>query len=31
VVKCDSRALGAGKPGPLTKQLRERFHQLTRQ
>jgi branched-chain amino acid aminotransferase len=31
VVKCDGRLIGAGKPGPLTKQLRERFHQLTRQ
>src|SRR5262249_44452207 len=31
VVKCDGRAIGHGKPGPITKQLRERFHQLTRQ
>lgn len=31
VVKCDARAIGTGKPGPITKQLRERFHQLTRQ
>jgi branched-chain amino acid aminotransferase len=31
VVKCDGRPIGAGKPGPLTKQLRECFHQLTRQ
>ncbi len=30
VVKCDGRLIGTGKPGPLTKQLRERFHQLTR-
>jgi branched-chain amino acid aminotransferase len=31
VVKCDGRAIGSGKPGPLTRQLRERFHQLTRE
>ncbi len=31
VVKCDGRPIGAGKPGPITKQLRERFYQLTRQ
>jgi branched-chain amino acid aminotransferase len=31
VVKCDGRPIGTGKPGPVTKQLRERFHQLTRQ
>jgi branched-chain amino acid aminotransferase len=31
VVKCDGRPIGPGKPGPITKQLRERFHQLTRQ
>jgi branched-chain amino acid aminotransferase len=31
VVKCDGRAIGTGKPGPITKQLHERFHQLTRQ
>ena len=31
VVKCDSRPIGTGKPGPITKQLRERFQQLTRQ
>lgn len=30
VVKCDSRTIGAGKPGPITKQLRERYHQLVR-
>ncbi len=30
VVKCDGRTIGAGKPGPVTCQLRERFHQLTR-
>jgi branched-chain amino acid aminotransferase len=31
VVKCDGRPIGTGKPGPVTRQLRERFHQLTRQ
>jgi len=31
VVKCDGRLIGAGKPGPITKQLRERFQQLIRQ
>ena len=31
VVKCDGRVIGTGKPGPLTKQLLERFHQLVRQ
>ncbi len=31
VVKCDGRAIGSGKPGPVTRQLRERFHQLVRQ
>src|SRR5438105_1125770 len=31
VTKCDGRPIGAGKPGPITRQLRERFHQLTRQ
>jgi branched-chain amino acid aminotransferase len=31
VVKCDGRVLGNGKPGPITRQLREAFHQLTRQ
>jgi branched-chain amino acid aminotransferase len=30
VVKCDGRVIGAGKPGPITRQLRERFYQLTR-
>ncbi len=29
VVKCDGREIGNGKPGPLTRQLRERFHRLT--
>jgi branched-chain amino acid aminotransferase len=31
VVKCDDRPIGTGKPGPITRQLRERFHELTRQ
>ncbi len=31
VVKCDSRLIGTGKPGPVTRQLRERFHVLVRQ
>jgi branched-chain amino acid aminotransferase len=31
VVKCDGRQIGSGKPGPITRQLRERFTQLTRQ
>jgi branched-chain amino acid aminotransferase len=31
VVKCDDRVIGAGKPGPITRQLRERFHQAVRQ
>jgi len=30
VVKLDSRVIGSGQPGPLTKRLTERFHQLTR-
>jgi branched-chain amino acid aminotransferase len=31
VVKCDGRILGSGRPGPVTCQLREKFHQLVRQ
>jgi len=31
VVKCDGRAIGNGKPGPVTRQLHEQFHQLVRQ
>jgi branched-chain amino acid aminotransferase len=31
VVKCDGRSIGTGKPGPVTRQLHERFHQLARQ
>jgi branched-chain amino acid aminotransferase len=30
VVECDGRIIGSGKPGPVTRQLRERFHQLVR-
>ena len=30
VVECDGRPIGSGKPGPVTRQLRERFHQLVR-
>jgi branched-chain amino acid aminotransferase len=30
VVKCDDRMIGTGKPGPITRMLRERFHELTR-
>ena len=30
VVKCDGRPIGSGKPGPVTRQLRERFHELVR-
>jgi len=31
VVKCDGRQIGSGKPGPITRQLREEFHKLARQ
>jgi branched-chain amino acid aminotransferase len=31
VVRCDGRPIGNGKPGPVTKQLRERFYQLIHQ
>jgi branched-chain amino acid aminotransferase len=31
VVKCDGRTIGAGKPGPITRQLREQFLRLVRQ
>jgi branched-chain amino acid aminotransferase len=31
VVKCDGRVIGTGKPGPITRQLHEAFHRLTRQ
>ncbi len=30
VVECDARPIGAGKPGPITKDLLERFHKLVR-
>jgi branched-chain amino acid aminotransferase len=30
VVKCDARPIGTGKPGPITRRLRELFQQLTR-
>jgi branched-chain amino acid aminotransferase len=30
VVKIDGRAIGTGKPGAITRQLRERFHVLAR-
>ena len=30
VVKIDGRVIGAGKPGPVTKQLRSAFHQVTK-
>ena len=30
VVKCDSRVIGNGKPGPVTRELREAFHKLVR-
>jgi branched-chain amino acid aminotransferase len=31
VVKADGRVIGSGKPGPITRQLRERFQQLVKQ
>lgn len=31
VVKVDNRVIGEGKPGPVTRDLTARFHQLTRQ
>jgi branched-chain amino acid aminotransferase len=31
VVKVDSRTIGNGKPGPMTRQLRERFQKLVRE
>ena len=30
VVECDGRAIGTGKPGPITLDLLERFHALVR-
>lgn len=31
VIKVDSRTIGSGKPGPVTKDLTTRFHKLTRE
>jgi branched-chain amino acid aminotransferase len=31
VTKCDGRVIGAGKPGAVTKQLREAYHKLVRE
>ena len=31
VVKVDSRTIGTGKPGPMTADLKKRFHALTRE
>ncbi len=31
VAECDGRPIGNGKPGPITRQLLERYHQLVRQ
>lgn len=31
VVKCDGRAIGTGKPGPITRRLREDYQRLTRE
>jgi len=31
VTKCDARLIGTGKPGPLTKQLRDAYHRLVRE
>lgn len=31
VVKCDGRVIGTGKPGPITRQLREAFQRLVNQ
>jgi branched-chain amino acid aminotransferase len=30
VVKVDSRVIGDGKPGPVTRSLKKRFHELAR-
>ena len=30
VVKVDRRVIGSGEPGPVTRKLKERFHELTR-
>lgn len=31
IVECDGRTIGNGKPGPITRKLRERFQQMVRQ
>jgi branched-chain amino acid aminotransferase len=31
VVACDGRTIGAGRPGPITRELRERFQRLVRE
>jgi branched-chain amino acid aminotransferase len=31
VVECDGRMIGSGRPGPITRELRERFHRLVRE
>jgi branched-chain amino acid aminotransferase len=31
VVECDGRLIGSGRPGPITRELRERFHRLVRE
>jgi branched-chain amino acid aminotransferase len=31
VTKCDARVIGSGKPGPVTRQLRETYHRLVRE
>jgi branched-chain amino acid aminotransferase len=31
VVKCDGRPIGTGKPGPVTKRLREMFKELVKE
>jgi branched-chain amino acid aminotransferase len=31
VVECDGRAIGTGKPGPITRDLLDRFHRLVRE
>jgi len=31
VVKCDGRVIGSGKPGPVTRRLRELFKELVKE
>jgi branched-chain amino acid aminotransferase len=31
VTKCDGRVIGSGKPGPITRQLRDEYHKLVRE